>query len=147
MTEYRRACIPGGSYFSTVNLAQRHANDLLLREIKALRAAIRSVRMAHPFEIIAAVILPEHLHMIWSLPKADADFPKRWNQIKGRFSRALPTGEQRGDSRANKRERGIWQRRYWEHAIRDEEDLPPYRIYPLQPRQAWPCRQSGGLAA
>lgn len=123
MTECRRAFIPGGSYFFTVNLAQRHDNDLLVREVRTLRAAIRSVRMAHPFEIIAAVILPEHLHMIWSLPEADAGFPKRWNQIKGRFSRGLPAGEQRGESRVTKRERGIWQRRYWEHAIRDEEDL------------------------
>ncbi|HEY1077270.1 MAG TPA: transposase [Fontimonas sp.] len=123
MTEYRRAFTPGGSYFFTVNLAQRHHADLLLREIGTLRDAVRRVRQSHPFAIVAAVVLPDHLHMIWRLPEADADYPRRWQLIKGHFSRALKIDERRSASRLRKRERGIWQRRYWEHLIRDDDDL------------------------
>lgn len=123
MTEYRRALIPGGHYFFTVNLAERRGQDLLVREADRLREAVRTVQAQHPFEIVAAVVLPDHLHMIWRLPDNDIDYAARWNLIKGGFSRTLPAGEQRSASRIARRERGIWQRRYWEHLIRDEEDL------------------------
>ena len=85
------------------------------------------------------VILPEHLHAIWTLPPGDADYPNRWSLIKSGFSRALPQTEAIGDSRRSKRERGIWQRRYWEHQIRDDADLQAHvDLYPLQPGETWP---------
>jgi putative transposase len=122
MANYRRNFVPGGSYFFTVNLADRRLS-LLTEHIDLLRAAFRGVRAQHPFEVEAAVVLPEHLHMIWSLPEGDADFAVRWRLIKGTFSRALPRDERLTPSRLGKRERGIWQRRYWEHTLRDEGDF------------------------
>ncbi len=125
---YRRLLIPGGTFFFTVNLADRRSR-LLTENIDRLREAVRTVRMAHPFEIVAWVVLPEHMHAIWTLPEGDRDYPLRWNQIKGSFSRQLPKKEATSRSRALKRERGIWQRRYWEHAIRDEDDLARHVDY------------------
>jgi putative transposase len=123
MRTYTRARIPGATYFFTVNLAERRGNDLLLRHIRALRESFRITRQEHPFIVHAAVVLPEHLHCLWSLPAGDHDFATRWRLIKARFSRAIPPREQISSSRRRKGERGIWQRRYWEHVIRNEEDL------------------------
>lgn len=123
MRTYTRARIPGATYFFTVNLAERHGNDLLTRHIDALREAFRLTKQAHPFAIEAMVVLPEHLHCLWRLPPDDNDFPMRWRLIKAYFSRMLPRGERVSASRMRKGERGIWQRRYWEHVIRDEQDL------------------------
>jgi putative transposase len=121
MTAYRRSSVPGGTYFFTVNLAdRRHA--LLTENIESLRAAFRYARHQHPFTIDAIVVLPDHLHTIWTMPDCDSDFGVRWTLIKGGFSRRLPGGEPVSDSRLRRRERGIWQRRYWEHTIRDGED-------------------------
>ncbi len=123
MRRYIRAPQLGGaSYFFTLTLAQRRGNDLLIRHIDALRQAFAAVRHRHPFTIEAIVILPDHLHALWRMPEHDADFSLRWRLIKARFSRQLPPGEQISHSRAAKGERGIWQRRYWEHQIRDEQD-------------------------
>jgi len=122
MTRYRRAFVPGATYFFTVNLADRRTR-LLIDHIDLLREAIRYARGRHPFAIDAMVVLPDHLHAVWILPPADADFPLRWRLIKTWFSRNLPHGEHRRASRVSKGERGIWQRRYWEHLIRDETDL------------------------
>ena len=122
MANYRRNFLPGGSYFFTVNLADRRLT-LLIDHIHLLRVAFRGVRARHPFTIEAAVILPDHLHMIWTLPDDDADFALRWRLIKGGFSRALPRDERISASRAAKAERGIWQRRYWEHTMRDDGDF------------------------
>ena len=119
---YRRADAAGGTYFFTVNLAERRSN-LLVRHIEDLRAAMKTVKEAHPFAILAMVVLPEHLHAIWRLPPDDADYPLRWSLIKAGFSRRLAKGEHIRASRQAKRERGIWQRRYWEHQIRDEIGL------------------------
>ncbi len=80
------------------------------------------VRDCHPFEIDALVVLPDHLHMVWTLPSQDDDYPTRWMLIKAGFSRKIPGAEQRRASRIRKGERGIWQRRYWEHLIRDQQD-------------------------
>src|SRR3546814_14752366 len=77
-------------------------------------------RSTHPFTIDAMVVLPDHLHAVWTLPPGDAGYAMRWRQIKGWFSRHVPAGEHRSASRIAKGERGIWQRRYWEHLIRDE---------------------------
>jgi len=120
--EYRRATEKGGSYFFTVNLADR-STSLLTENVGLLRSTIRTVRTAHPFELTAIVVMPEHLHCIWQLPVGDADYSVRWALIKAGFSRGLPRGESIAKSRIGRRERGIWQRRYWEHLIRDENDL------------------------
>ena len=123
MTEYRRVHVPGASWFFTVNLAQRKDNRLLVNRIDSLRAAFRAVRVRHPFRMDAVVILPEHLHCIMTLPEGVADFSTRWNLIKGNFSRTIAEGERISLSRAKRGERGIWQRRFWEHLIRDQEDF------------------------
>ena len=121
MTSYRRNFVPGGCQFFTVNLADRKS-WLLIDHVDCLRAAFRYAGGRHPFTIDAIVVLPDHLHAIWSLPEGDADFATRWRLIKSAFSRALPTGERTSASRLSKGERGIWQRRYWEHTPRDEHD-------------------------
>jgi REP element-mobilizing transposase RayT len=113
MRSYIRLRLKGGCYFFTVNLAERHGNDLLLRHIEALRAAFRETRRDHPFAIKGLVILPDHLHCLWQLPPDDDDFPMRWRLIKSRFSRRIETGERISKSRQRRGERGIWQRRYW----------------------------------
>lgn len=125
---YRRVTLDGATYFFTVNLADRRST-LLTTHIDNLRQAVRDVHHAHPFEIIAWVVLPEHMHAIWSMHAGDADYSLRWNQIKGRFARRIPKEEEVFPSRAIKRERGIWQRRFWEHWIRDEEDLQRHVDY------------------
>ena len=122
MTNYRRARAPGATYFFTVNLADR-STTLLTDRIDDLRDAMRYVRSRHPFIIDAMVVLPEHLHAVWTLPADDADHSLRWRLIKTFFSRRIPLHERRRPSRIAKGERGIWQRRYWEHLIRDEADL------------------------
>jgi len=125
---YRRALTPGATYFFTVNLADRRS-DLLVRHIDDLRAAMRHVKDTHPFKLIALVVLPEHLHAIWQLPEDDTDYPVRWSLIKAGFSRRLDKTEAIGSSRLSRRERGIWQRRYWEHQIRDDTDLERHVDY------------------
>ena len=125
---YRRAQADGATYFFTVNLPDRRSR-LLVEQIEALRQAVRTVKGAHPFDIVAWVVLPEHLHAVWTLPAGDADYSSRWSQIKGAFSRKLPKIERISTSRAQKRERGIWQRRFWEHQIRDDNDLARHVDY------------------
>ena len=125
---YRRADAPGATYFFTVNLAERRRR-LLVEHVDALREVIRAVRQRHPFVIEAIVILPDHLHALWTLPPGDADFATRWSLIKAGFSRQLPPGERIQPSRAARRERGIWQRRYWEHLIRSDEDFERHVDY------------------
>ncbi|ULL00016.1 transposase [Bradyrhizobium sp. I71] len=128
MTSYRRNFVPGGSYFFTVNLADRSLS-LLTAHVDLLRAAFRQTRRRHPFTIDAIVVLPEHLHTVWTMPNGDADFAMRWRQIKSAFSRNLDNVEPVSPSRAAKGERGIWQRRYWEHTIRDEDDYARHIDY------------------
>lgn len=127
MSSYVRACVPGGTSFFTVNLADR-SSDLLVREVGHLRAAFREVRREHPFEVVAVCVLPEHLHAIWTLPPGVVDFGLRWQQIKRRFSSSLEAGRLSG-VQSRRREKGIWQRRYWEHQIRDDEDLANHVAY------------------
>ena len=115
MRIYQRVRIAGGSYFFTVNLAERNGNDLLVRCIANLREALSLTRRDHPFSIDAiVVVLPDHLHCLWRLPPGDDDFLNRWRWIKSRFSRSADEGERISKSRRRKGERGIWQRRYWE---------------------------------
>ncbi len=122
MSNYRRARVPGATYFFTVALAER-GGRLLVENIALLREAFRTTRRERPFRIDAMVVLPDHLHAVWTLPPGDAEFPIRWRLIKSRFSLAVPRGERIRPSRAMKGERGIWQRRYWEHLIRDDTDF------------------------
>ncbi|OHX15604.1 transposase [Chromobacterium amazonense] len=125
---YRRLIAEGGTCFLTVNLADRR-QDYLTRHIDVLRQAVRQVRDRHPFEIVAMVVLPDHFHAVWTFPEGDADYPTRMALIKAAFSRNLPKIERIRESRERKRERGIWQRRYWEHQIRDEADLQAHVDY------------------
>jgi putative transposase len=113
MPEYRRNRVPGGTYFFTVNLANRRS-DLLVREIETFRAAIRAVRLATPFHIDAWVILPDHMHCIWTLPEDDAGFSRRWWDIKVRFSKALPNVKSMRPEGLARVGRGIWQMRFWD---------------------------------
>ena len=118
---------PGACVFFTVTLATR-GDDLLIREVARLRDAVRTTKAAHPFEIEAWVVLPDHLHCMWQLPAGDADFSQRWRMIKTRFSRGLPKGPLRA-SHERRAERGIWQRRFWEHHIRDQADFDAHLRY------------------
>jgi len=125
---YRRVIARGGTYFFTLNLDDRRS-ALLVEHVSVLRLVIQKVRSVHPFKIQAIVILPDHLHTIWTLPPGDADYYTRWSLIKAGFSRGISSGEQVSSSRLYKRERGIWQRRYWEHQVRDERDLQQHVDY------------------
>ena len=129
MTNYRRAKVEGASYFFTVNLVERHENLLLVDNVDLLRDVFRQVKARHPFVIEAIVILPDHLHCIWTLPEGDADYKTRWMLIKTGFSRQIPGVERRSASRIKRGERGIWQRRYWEHMIRDDLDYQRHVDY------------------
>jgi putative transposase len=129
MPDYRRYRVPGGTYFFTVNLLERYPNDLLVRHIDLLRTVVREVRTKRPFHIDAWVVLPDHLHGVWTLPPGDDDYTNRWRLIKQGFSKALPPTERRSKVRLARGERGIWQRRFWEHAIRDEEDYAAHVDY------------------
>jgi putative transposase len=128
MSRYLRARIEGGWFFFTVTLADR-SSDLLVREIERLRKAYAAAQRRHPFETIAVCVLPDHLHAIWALPGDDADFSRRWSLIKHDFSCGLPADPGRSASKIGKREKGIWQRRYWEHVLRDEADLERHIDY------------------
>jgi len=128
MTDYRRNRVPGGTYFFTVNLYDRRS-QLLTANIDLLRDAIREVRAKAPFHIDAWVVLPDHLHSLWTLPDRDLDFSGRWQTIKTAFSKQVPEGEFRSASREAKGERGVWQRRFWEHTIRDDRDYAAHFDY------------------
>jgi len=128
MPNYTRAYINGGTFFFTVTLLERKRR-LLIDHIEPLREAFRNVRANRPFTIDAIVVLPDHLHCIWTMPMDDADYSTRWRLIKTRFSRSVPTGERLSARRRKTGERGIWQRRFWEHAIRDERDFAAHVDY------------------
>lgn len=127
MPHYRRAFIKGGTYFFTVVTHERMPILTDERTRHALREAIDSARRTHPFVIDAWVLLPDHLHCIWTLPDGDSNFASRWAIIKRRVSKALgerlTSGTRLSDSRHARHESGIWQRRYWEHLVRDEADF------------------------
>jgi putative transposase len=136
MPDYRRNRIPGGTYFFTVNLLER-GNTLLVSQISALRDAVRTVRARRPFHIDAWVVLPDHMHAVWTLPADDSDYSGRWRAIKIAFAKALPKTERLSPARMAKGERGIWRRRFWEHTIRNDEDYAAHvdyvHINPVKP--------------
>ena len=123
MTEYHRTYVSGATWFFTVNLAQRKGNHLLVNHLDKLRQAFRYIKRKHPYRMDAVVILPDHLHCIWTLPPGDSNYSTRWNLLKGHFSRTVDRGEQISESRQKRRERGVWQRRFWEHMVRDQRDF------------------------
>jgi len=102
---------------------------MLVDHIDVLRGAFDKIRANYPFEIAAIVILPDHLHAIWTLPPDDANFSMRWRLIRSRFAKALPKRERRSAVRKKRNERGIWQRRFWEHLIRDDADYARHVEY------------------
>ena len=125
---YRRIFIEGAYYFFTLNLQDR-TQDYLLRYIQELRIAFAEIKKRHPFDIIAICVLPEHLHLLIKLPENDHNYPMRIRMIKAKFSQFLPKTENISLSRTRKNERGIWQRRYWEHTIRNQQDLEQHIDY------------------
>ena len=121
MPDYRRIYTPGGTYFFTVNLLNRK-QKLLTENYELLMTCFDEAAVSHPFKMPYYVVLPDHLHCIWRLPEEDSDFSRRWQIIKSRFSRHIPKSIDLSPGRRNG-ERGIWQRRFWEHLIRDAEDM------------------------
>ncbi|MBX9821530.1 REP-associated tyrosine transposase [Afipia birgiae] len=121
MVRYRRNFVPGGTFFFTVTLRDRRSS-VLVDHVDLLRNAFRRTRGALPFDVHAIVVLPEHLHTIWTLPPSDADFSARWRKIKGAFTRSV--GEAGLTLERDPRgEYDLWQRRFWEHTVRDIDDL------------------------
>ena len=127
MVGYRRNLIPGGTYFFTVNLADRRSR-ILVDRIAILRGAFRETWRKRPFTIDAIVVLPDHLHAIFTLPAGDADFSARWRHIKGYFTSRLLT-ECVPIGRRSNNEAALWQRRFWEHTIKNEADFARHVDY------------------
>ncbi len=128
--KYRRSIIPGGTYFFTLVTYNRARILAEANSISLLREAFRYVMGRHPFQLDACVILPDHLHAIWTLPDGDCDYSMRWRLIKSYFShRAEEMSSVLTGSRAGKHEKAIWQRRFWEHCIRDEADFENHLHY------------------
>lgn len=122
MPQYRRSQQKGGTYFFTLTLADRRST-LLTSHIDLFRHAYRRVWHERPFESVAVCVLPDHLHAVWTLPENDGDFSLRWQLVKRYFSCHFNAVESRSESKRRHREKGIWQRRFWEHQIRDDADL------------------------
>ncbi|MEP5730156.1 MAG: transposase [Sulfitobacter sp.] len=139
MPNYIRRRVPGATYFFTIRLADR-ASDLLVHQISVLRRSMRDTKARFPFEIDAITVLPATIHMLCTLPEQDTAFPARIAMLKSRFSRAMPMPANRTLSQIRRGEKGIWQKRYWEHHIRDAQDLSRHRdlIY-LSPVHAGLC--------
>jgi len=133
MPNYVRAKFEGGFYFFTVVTYERVKlfNSEIAR--RCLKIAIKETRSKRPYETVAFCLLPEHLHCVWKLPENDADFSKRWSSIKGLFSieylRIVGQRRQASISRKRRGEVCLWQRRFWEHQIRDENDLQRHVDY------------------
>ena len=126
MSDYIRRRTTGATYFFTLRLADRHS-DLLTREVDQLRCAMRATMDRFEFRIEAITVLPAAVHMIWTLPKGDKAYPTRIAMLKSRFSRAMPMPAHRTMTQIKRAEKGIWQRRYWEHQITDEADFSRHR--------------------
>jgi putative transposase len=132
MRRYTRVKVPGATYFFTLVTEQRRTLLGEPRVVALLLDAVEKVRARHPFCVDAYVILPDHLHALWTLPESDSNFSTRWRLIKEAFTRAYMKSRgapPRSDSRRVKGEQGIWQRRFWEHAIRNEADFMAHLDY------------------
>jgi REP-associated tyrosine transposase len=121
---YKRSNTPGATYFFTVVTCERKRMLCHGENPHLLKKALETVKDRHPFTIDAIVLLPDHLHCLWTLPPGDDDFSNRWMSVKSAFTRTCndPLQSAPGPSRIMKRERNIWQRRFWEHQIRNDED-------------------------
>jgi putative transposase len=128
MPNYIRPSATGATIFFTVATARR-GTDLLCSNVVHLRQAVQRTRAELPFEIVAWVVLPDHLHAIWTLPQGDSDFSTRWKEIKARFTKAVGFTLPRSASKVAKGEAGIWQRRFWDHHIRDQADFDVHMRY------------------
>lgn len=127
MVNYRRNMIAGGTYFFTATLLNRRSS-LLLEHISFLKNSVQEVKSRYPFQLKAYVILPDHCHMIWTLPNGDSDYSTRIKQIKASFSKQIAcSGVTINKTRHN--EYRLWQRRFWEHTIRDDNDLEQHINY------------------
>ncbi len=116
MSDYRRLRVPGGCYFFTVVTYERRRLFAETHNVDLLREAFAHTKSRRPFSMDAIVILPDHLHCVWRLPEGDTDFSGRWRAIKQFVSRRIDA------PRSPRGEKLVWQRRFWEHLIRDEED-------------------------
>jgi putative transposase len=129
MTQYRRSTTEGGTFFFTL-VTHRRARWLCEKRAQnVLRESIKIVRDKYPFTIEAWVLLPDHMHAIWTLPIGDSDYSTRWRLIKTRVTKALGSQLKQNSSRKKKGEGGLWQRRFWEHTIRDERDFKNHMDY------------------
>lgn len=145
MPEDRRSHVAGGTYFFTLVTYHRLPILTTSEGRQLLRSAWIDTRDRFPFTTLAICLLPEHIHCIWTLPDGDANYPVRWKEIKRLFTRSyrdhVGTGEARNLSRVKRGEAAIWQRRYWEHTIRDEADLNRHLDYlhynPVKRVSAW----------
>ena len=127
MVQYRRSRVAGGTFFFTVNLHGRRS-ALLVDHIDALQGIVRDVKTQSPFEIDAMVVLPDHWHAVWTLPPGDAGYARRLQLIKARFTKYLL--REGVDIAKNARGKyGLWQKRFWEHTIRDDRDLETHVNY------------------
>lgn len=131
MATFRRALTPGATYFFTVNTYQRQQVLTEKPFYTALKQSLRRIKEAYPFKIEALVLPPDHLHCIWTLPKDDADYALRWNLIKRLTSQQTrhPITPELSESRKKRGELGLWQRRFWEHQIKDERDFERHVDY------------------
>jgi putative transposase len=129
--EYRRLFIPGGTYFFTLVSFNRCSIFSTPEAVEKLRNAFRYTLERHPFTIVASVILPDHMHFIWTLPSQASNFSMYWRLIKSHFTRNWRSQgvKSESESRQQKGEADVWQRRFWEHAIRDELDLSRHVDY------------------
>jgi len=128
MSNYTRYRIPGGTYFFTTYLHDRRS-CLLVENIEKLRHVTRQTMLRYPFEINAIAVLPAAIHTIWTLPPGDSDYSKRWRLLKSLFSRGLPAPPNCRASHIARGEKGLWQRRFWEHSIRDAADYAVYERF------------------
>ncbi|MDO5638763.1 MAG: transposase [Neisseria sp.] len=122
MSHYRRNYVRGGTFFFTVKLADPKSH-LLVEHIDLLRESYVYIQKRYPFETVAACILPNHIHAIWTLPDGDDDYSLRWKLVKRRFSDYFPHAQNRSPSKLKRHEKGIWQRRFYEQTVFDEADL------------------------
>ena len=127
MVLYRRNRIPGGTFFFTLTLVDRSSRTLV-EQIDALRSTLRKTRAERPFEIVAMVVLPDHLHPVWRLPESDDRYSTRLQAFKSRFTQALKAKGVRMPRHGNG-EPALWARRFWEHTIRDDDDLRAHVEY------------------
>jgi putative transposase len=123
MSDYRRLYIPGGTYFFT--LVSYHRKPIFTDDgrVEQLRRSFREVKAKRPFDLLAAVVLPDHLHCLWRLPEGDADFSTRWQMVKADFSRHIPTKTRKNGAKT------VWQPRFYDHCIRDENDFHKHLDY------------------